>query len=169
MVPFHYRSGTQAPEGVATLGKGKKVILSQEECDALTEHIGQTVTPTTVKSYSRATVNGSLYHSASYKRATKANNYTIVHRDGLGIIRHFIQVANGVVAFIQTLRPTPAGLVSIGNITTRNYLEKRILSVQKGPLKAIREGNILEKCVWCPVGPFGTQYVSRIMLKFLMD
>ena len=54
------------------LGKAKTVILSQDECDALTEDIGQTITPYhSEELYSRANVSGSVYHSASYKRATK--------------------------------------------------------------------------------------------------
>ena len=54
------------------LGKAKTVILSQDECDALTEDIGQTITSYhSEELYSCANVSGSVYHSASYKRATK--------------------------------------------------------------------------------------------------
>lgn len=99
-----------------------------------------------------------MYHSTSYRRATKANNYTIGYHGGLGVLQSFIHVASGVAAFVQTLETTPTGL-SVGDAAARTYLKSRILLVQRGSLKAIRVEDITEKCVWCPVGP--AKYVQE--------
>ena len=147
---------------MSTLGKGTKVLLSLEECDALSQLIGQAVSPTRVKRYSRMTIDGCKYHSASYKRATKANNFTVMYKGGLGIIQNYIHVASGVVAFVQTLQPAPTSLA----IDYAAYLDNRIVSVERGTLKAIKVEDIIEKCVSCPVGP--AEYISRILLKFLI-
>jgi hypothetical protein len=99
-----------------------------------------------------------MYHSTSYRRATKANNYTVGYHGGLGVIENFIHVASGVVAFVQNLETSPTGL-SVGHAEARTYLKSRIVVVQRGSLKAIRVEDITEKCVWCPVGP--AKYVQE--------
>lgn len=160
LVTFHYPGPANKLQWEC-LPSARVLRLSPVECAALTEHIGQTVTPTTVRSYSRAAVNSSVYHSPSYKRATKANNFTIVHKQSstkmaLGQFSTLFKYPMESW-FIHTLEPTPMGLVSVGDATAKEYLESRIVCVQRGPLKAIGAKNILQKCVWCPVGPLGKQ------------
>ena len=63
-----------------------------------------------------------MYHSVSYKRTTKTNNFTITHKDGLGILQSFVSVAN--VVLVTILRTVSMTLVTIYNID-------RVLSVYK--------------------------------------
>ncbi len=68
---------------VKTMGKPRRVTFTEEECEAVNLHLGEEVVTPQIKveRFSRAVIDGGLYHSTTYLRTTRTNNYTIAYQD----------------------------------------------------------------------------------------
>ncbi len=101
---------------VQPLGRGVKVPLEEEECVAVNSCLGDDIVTTHIKveKSTRAEINGALYHSMNYRRATKMNYYAVECTDDdteqYAEIRSFVRVNSVDLALVESLERTTTGL-----------------------------------------------------------